>query len=193
MDPNTNGVWSASEVNIVKSLIASHITNNTCTNDTNKKHIAIVDELQERFPWKEKHQVTDLYVELVMEMMTTQSNNQHVVVSTAHVNGNFGMSMGPSAMNNMDMLQGYPMDEMEAMKMVEEQPYLLNVVPNQRRQHATKFWTTNEHRSFIFFTDLETFVTSSILIFSAISKQVVFRFSYHEMLRFDFYQSLEHG
>jgi len=52
MDPNFNGVWSASEIDMVKSFIASY---NTYTNDTNKMHNDIDDELQARFPSKERN------------------------------------------------------------------------------------------------------------------------------------------
>jgi len=55
MDPNFNGVWSASEIDMVKLFIASHNTYNTYTNDTNNKHNDIVDELQARFPSKERN------------------------------------------------------------------------------------------------------------------------------------------
>ncbi|KAG0516908.1 hypothetical protein BDA96_09G042600 [Sorghum bicolor] len=86
MDPNFNEGWSSSEIDMVKSLITSHITNKTYTNDTNKKHNEFVDDLQAMFPWKEKHQVINLYVELVVEMTMAQSSNQHVVGSSALVN-----------------------------------------------------------------------------------------------------------
>jgi hypothetical protein len=107
MDPNFNSMWSTSEINIVKSLITSHITNNTYT-------------------------------------------------SSARVNNNFGMPMEAPP---MDMLQGYLMDEIRATRCVEGQQHMPNVVPKQRR-HAVRFWTIDEHRYFIFCTDLETFVTS---------------------------------
>jgi hypothetical protein len=110
MDPNFNSMWSTSEINMVKSLITSHITNNTYT-------------------------------------------------SSARVNNNFGMPMEAPPMDNMDMLQGYLMDEIRATRRVEGQQHMPNVVPKQRR-HAVRFWTTDEHRYFIFCTDLETFVTS---------------------------------
>ena len=122
MDPNFNGVWSASEIDMARSFLASH---NTYTNDTNKKHNDFVDDLQAMFPWKEKHLVTDLYVKLVVEMTMAQSNNQHVVASGALV-------------NEIHTMIGLP----------HEQPHMPNVVPKKRR-HAVKFWTTNEHRSFI--------------------------------------------
>ena len=144
MDPNFNGVWSASEIDMVKSFIASHNTNNTYTNDTNKKHSDIVDELQERFPGKEKHQVIQLYVHLVDEINTMQSNNQQVVVSNALVNDNFGT---PTEDTNMDnMFHGYILDDVEAMKMVEEPPHKLNIVPKKRRQNPVIAWTQDEHK-----------------------------------------------
>jgi hypothetical protein len=153
MDPNFNEGWSSSEIDMVKSLITSHITNKTYTNDTNKKHNEFVDDLQTMFPWKEKHQVINLYVELVVEMTMAQSSNQHVVGSSA----------------------------------------LVNVVPKKRR-HAVKFWTTYEHRSFTFaLIVLDTFVTYLMLIFRTINNHVVFRISYHEMLRFHFHHSLDYG
>lgn len=146
MAPNFNGVWSASEINIVKSLIASHTTNNTYTDATKKKHTDIIDELQARFPCKRKHQVTNLYVELVVEMNAMQSNNQHVVASNALQNDNFGMSMEDTNMDNIDMLHGYLMDDTESMKMVEEQPHKLNIIPKKMRQCPVKFWTKEEHK-----------------------------------------------
>ena len=52
-------------------------------------------------------------------------------------------------MDNMNMLQGYLMDENGAMRRVEGQQHMPNVVPKQRR-HAVRFWTIEEHRYFIF-------------------------------------------
>jgi hypothetical protein len=163
MDPNFNGVWSASEMDMAKSLIPSQITNKTYTNDMETKHIDFVDDLQAMFPWKEKHQVTNLYVELLVEIMRAQSNNQHVVPSSVLVNDNFGMLSKP--MDNMKVIEGYLMDEMEAMRILEEQPNMLNVI-HKKKRHGVKFWTTDEHRYFIICIDLETFVTHSMLIFS---------------------------
>ncbi|RLM97771.1 hypothetical protein C2845_PM06G07380 [Panicum miliaceum] len=68
MDPKFNGEWSAFEISMVKSLIASHNANNDYANDTNQKHNNIVNQLQAWFPLKEKRQVIKLYVELVVEM-----------------------------------------------------------------------------------------------------------------------------
>ena len=144
MDPNFNGVWSASEIDMVKSFIASHNTNNTYTNDTNKMHNDIVDEIQARFPSKERNRVIQLYVHLVVEMNTMQSNNQQVVVSNALVNDNFGT---PTEDTNMDnMFHGYILDDVEAMKMVEEPPHRLNVVPKKKRQNPVIAWSHDEHK-----------------------------------------------
>ncbi|XP_066365061.1 transcription factor MYB1R1-like [Miscanthus floridulus] len=98
MDPNFNGVWSASEIDMVKSFIASHNTNNTYT-------------------------------------------------SNALVNDNFGT---PTEDTNMDnMFHGYILDDVEAMKMVEEPPHKLNIVPKKRRQNPVIAWTQDEHKNFL--------------------------------------------
>ena len=55
----TGGVWSPYEIETMKSLIRRH-------NNSNKD---IVDVLQEHFSYKEKHEVTDMYVDIVVEMM----------------------------------------------------------------------------------------------------------------------------
>ncbi|AQK95188.1 myb-like protein J [Zea mays] len=109
MNPNFNSVWSAPEINMMNSLITSHIANNTYT------------------------------------------NNQHVVASRSAIvnHNNFGMPTEVvPPVDNMDMMQGYLMDDTDAMRLVQGQQHMPNVVPNQRR-HAVKFWTTDEHRNFL--------------------------------------------
>jgi hypothetical protein len=64
MDPKFKGEWSAFEIEMVKSLIAKDNANSNGASDMNKKHNQIVDELQAMFPSKEKHQVTNLYVDV---------------------------------------------------------------------------------------------------------------------------------
>jgi hypothetical protein len=108
-------------------------------------HNDIVDELQARFPSKERNQVIQLYVHLVVEMNTMQSNNQQVLVSNALVNDNFGAPTEDTYMDNMDMFHGYILDDVEAMKMVEEPPHKLNIVPKKKRQHPVP-WTHEEHK-----------------------------------------------
>jgi hypothetical protein len=63
-DPKRNGVWSPSEIKTMKSLIRRH-------NKSNNDGQDIVDVLQERFSYKEKQQVTDMCVDIVVEMMQT--------------------------------------------------------------------------------------------------------------------------
>ena len=75
-------------------------------------------------------------------MNTMQSNNQQVVVSNALVNDNFGV---PTEDTNMDMLHGYILDDVEAMKMIQEPPHKLNNVPKKKRQHPVA-WTHEEHK-----------------------------------------------
>ncbi|OEL31651.1 hypothetical protein BAE44_0007328 [Dichanthelium oligosanthes] len=55
MDPKFNDEWSASDIRMVKSLIASHNPNNYA-NDPTKKHNGIVNEIHARFPWKVRRQ-----------------------------------------------------------------------------------------------------------------------------------------
>ncbi|ONM25118.1 transcription factor KUA1 [Zea mays] len=74
MDPMFSSEWSVSEIKMAKSLIASRNTSSNLASDddaSNKKHSDIVDELQARFPWKGKHEVIGLYVDLTMEMINT--------------------------------------------------------------------------------------------------------------------------
>ncbi|KAJ1261570.1 hypothetical protein BS78_09G040200 [Paspalum vaginatum] len=125
MDPRFSGEWSAYEIEMAKSLIftCQHTINNS-TDKPNKKHNAIVHQLQERFPWKENHKVIDLYVEIMTEIIyTTQSSNPHVVASNGLVMENFRMP-------------------------VEEQPQM-NVVVPRHRQRTGRFWTMEEHRNFL--------------------------------------------
>ncbi|KAJ1261996.1 hypothetical protein BS78_09G072600 [Paspalum vaginatum] len=117
MDPNFNGEWTAFEISVVKSIIESQNTNNL-----NKKHSDILDEIQARFPWKEQYQVINMYVELVEQMINiTPSANQHVVVSNDCEMGNIGMMV----------------------------PQRHVVAPRQERSSTGRFWTIEEHRNFL--------------------------------------------
>ncbi|KAG2610358.1 myb-like protein H [Panicum virgatum] len=144
MDPRFNGEWSASEIQIVKSHIVGHNTN-FYANNMKKKHTDIVDELQAIFPLKEKHQVTNLYVELMIELM--QSGNQHVTCNNLMVD-NFGMRLEDPSMGNMKVLSDPLAEEMEAMRkevdVSQRQP-----THQKEKQHAMRFWTKEEHRQFL--------------------------------------------
>ena len=74
MDPNS-GEWNAYEIMMAKDLIASHNSNNNYAYKMYKKHTDIVDVLQARFPTKGKHQVINLYVDIMVEMLQTMLSN----------------------------------------------------------------------------------------------------------------------
>lgn len=98
---------------------------------------------------------------------TYTNNNQHVVASRSAIvnHNNFGMPTEVvPPVDNMDMMQGYLMDDTDAMRLVQGQQHMPNVVPNQRR-HAVKFWTTDEHRSLINFCIIHLESLSHIYIF----------------------------
>nr|CAB3460184.1 unnamed protein product [Digitaria exilis] len=80
MDPKFNAEWSAAEIRIVRSLIARDNANKNDADATNNNHNDIVNDIQASFPWKEKHQVTELYAALAVEMIQPiQSGNNHMV------------------------------------------------------------------------------------------------------------------
>ena len=168
MDPRFNGEWSASEIQTVKSHIARYNTN-TYANNMKKKHTDIMDQLQAIFPLKEKHQVTNLYVELMMEMM--QSGNQHVVTSNNLMIGNFGMPLEDPSMGNMELLWDPLMEEMEAMSKGIEVPQR-EPTPRKEKQHATRFWTKDEHRLLTFFLSLNPLTYTSV--FDLLSRFALF-------------------
>jgi uncharacterized protein YydD (DUF2326 family) len=108
MDPKFKGEWSASEIKMVKSLIARDNANNNYASDMNKKHYQIVDELQTMFPSQEKHEVTKLYVDVMVEMMQTlQKGYHHVEASSNLMNQPFGVFVGDPSMGNMEPFDGY--------------------------------------------------------------------------------------
>lgn len=134
MDPRFNVDWSANEIEMVRSLIACHGASNSTNDD-------IVDELQAMFPGKDKRQVTDLYVELVVEMINSGaelSSNQLLLNS------------GGVHSRTMD---GYLADEMKAKRMLleEQRRRKLVAVPRQdNQQRAGRFWTLEEHKHCFF-------------------------------------------
>ncbi|KAJ1261409.1 hypothetical protein BS78_09G027500 [Paspalum vaginatum] len=124
MDAEFNGEWSAFEISVVKSIVASHNTNteNGYTDNMNKKHTDILDEIQARFPWKDKNQVINLYVELVEQMVNmTPSRNQPMMVSNDYEMGNTRLLV----------------------------PQMHVVAPRQERSSTRTVWTMEEHRNFL--------------------------------------------
>jgi len=138
MDPKFKGEWCASEIKMVKSLIPRDNANN--------KHNQIVDELQAMFPSKEKHQVTSLYIDVMVEMMQTlQSGNQQVEASSNLMNQPLGVFVGNPSMGNMEAFDGYQYVEMFGTRNVKETPQR-KPTPRKETQHTRRFWTIDEHR-----------------------------------------------
>ncbi|CAL5064940.1 unnamed protein product [Urochloa decumbens] len=137
MDPKSNGEWSASEIMMMKSLITWQDSISSYTENMNKKHTNIVDELQAWFPWKEKRQITDLYANLMVEMK--QTSNQCTATSRNPVTHNFAMSTEDPARDNINVLHSYGTEEMGAMRQAEEAP----------RKQSHNFWTKDEHKKFL--------------------------------------------
>ncbi|CAD6342908.1 unnamed protein product [Miscanthus lutarioriparius] len=149
MDPKFKGEWSASKIKMVKSLIAWDNTNNNFASDMNKKHNQIVNELQAMLPSKEKHQVINLYVDVIVEMtQTLQSGNQHVEASSNLMNQPFGVFVGDLSMGNMEAFDGYQKVEMSNTRNVKETPWR-KPTPRKESQHTRRFWTADEHRQFL--------------------------------------------
>jgi hypothetical protein len=139
MDPKINAEWSDSDIKMVKSLIASHNANNNHADDKNKKHNDIVNDIQAWFPLKERHQVIDLYVELVVEMINSaQSGNQSVVATNNLVSDNPEIPMEGPSMDNIQAWFNY------------EAPQNQVTIPQQQRQQKGRFWTIEEHRLIFF-------------------------------------------
>jgi hypothetical protein len=162
-----DGEWSPSDVALVKSLIINH-NNNNATSDgagtLNNKHKNIVDILHAQFPWKERYQVTDLYVDVVVEMV--QDQDKTVVAPPAAggielVNDNFGVvpptppavEVVPAMDNLEEVLLGPVNNEVDtgrqaqaqATRTTERQPPWYPHVSHPERQKG-RFWTTEEHK-----------------------------------------------
>nr|TKW31497.1 hypothetical protein SEVIR_2G109800v2 [Setaria viridis] len=137
MDPKFNGEWSASKIEMVKSLIASHNPNNNFVDGPNIKHNDI-----------EQHQVIEFYVELVVEMMSlTQSGNHSVVAIDNSVNENSGIPVEDTSIDNMDLSFAHMTDKIpETMQMVDEVQFLLGMCEYGRgkwKDISRDFVTTN--------------------------------------------------
>ncbi|CAO2163353.1 unnamed protein product [Urochloa humidicola] len=151
MGPVFNVEWSPNEIMAAKWVIASHNPDNNYADETNKKHNAIVNDLQVWFPWRQKSQVTKLYIQLVSEMMqAAQSGNQPMVGINNLVSENLGIQVEDPPMDSMDMLLPNQTYEMaEAMRMMEGAPQQQVIIPQQEVQNKTGIWTKDEHRQFL--------------------------------------------
>ncbi|CAL5002093.1 unnamed protein product [Urochloa decumbens] len=152
MDPKFNGEWSPYEIMMAKSVITSYNPDNNYADETNKKHIAIVNDLQAYFPWKERSQVTEFYIQLVIEMVqATQTGNQSMVAINNLVNENFEIQVEDPTMGSMDMLLPNQTDKMpETMRMMQEIPQQQVIIPHQMGQNNTGIWTNAEQRQFLY-------------------------------------------
>ncbi|CAN6214287.1 unnamed protein product [Urochloa humidicola] len=148
MDSTKSNVeWSASEIIMVKSVIARYHANNGYTNDMNKKHSEIVDEVLAIFPMKEKHQAIGLYINFVVEMMQsgTSCGSAHFVAESGDlVNNNFKI---PVEDPTMDMLLGHPTMGMWTSRVAQEVPRR-QPAPRMERLRM-RFWTKEEHMLFL--------------------------------------------
>ncbi|CAO2201828.1 unnamed protein product [Urochloa humidicola] len=134
MDPKFNGEWSASEIVMIKSFIANHNANTIYANYPNKRHNAIVFDLQACFPWMEKDRVAELYAELVAEMtLQAQGGNLQPVVAINNL------------VNDNSMI---PAENPPRAIMVEEAPQTQVSIPHQERRQGP--WTVEEHRMFLY-------------------------------------------
>jgi hypothetical protein len=193
MDPTVNQEWTSSEVEEARSLIARFNSNKIIYNnddDKNKKHNDIVEALHALFPSKTMQQVTDLYVDLVVEMHLMQWREEsHVTSGTTHnictshdlVNGNFGESVeiGPSGTHGVwtmgDLMNEYNFGAQEEARTMEDtisvfdypledMELLENNIVNDKpvvAPHPGRFWTTDEHRFF----SCSIFLCHGVLIF----------------------------
>ncbi|KAK3128502.1 hypothetical protein QOZ80_6BG0462700 [Eleusine coracana subsp. coracana] len=156
MSPMVNGEWSPSDIAVVKSLIVCH-NNYYKTNDgnsmLNNKHKNIVDILHAQFPWKDRREVTDLYVDIVVEMIQCEEKIRTVeplMGGIDLVNDNFGMPVEDPSMDNMEvLLPPLTMVDMMARKMAEKQPSRWLPPSHQPERRTGRFWSTEEHRQFL--------------------------------------------
>ncbi|CAL5037081.1 unnamed protein product [Urochloa decumbens] len=139
MDSTKSNVeWSTSEINMAKSIIARYHANNGYTNDMNKKHSHIVDEIMAMFPMKEKDQAIGLYIDLVVEMMQSGTSGGSI---------HFAAASGDLMNNNFEIPVEDPTMDMGASRVAHEVPRRQSA-PRMERSR-TRFWTKEEHRLFL--------------------------------------------
>jgi hypothetical protein len=167
MKPIVNEEWTSSEVEEARSIIVGLSNNNCISNevnhDKNKKH-DIVGELHTWFPWKTLQQVSDLYVDLVVEMLCeeTEYDGSSEVDGNIYgldnlVNSNFGVpEEKDDTIYHADCGSGCPPKAMKVMETKEEVSVYkedkVEVVKNMTSiqpvvsPHTTRFWTIEEHK-----------------------------------------------
>uniref|UniRef100_A0ACD5XQM3 Uncharacterized protein n=1 Tax=Avena sativa TaxID=4498 RepID=A0ACD5XQM3_AVESA len=171
MKPIFNQDWTFSEVEEARLIIDRFNNNNRICDEVghgrNKKH-DIVGELHEWFPWKTIEQVSDLYVDLVVEVLCQEmeydgANGTHINIygMDSLVNSNFGVpEEKESNIYGVDWGFGCPPEGMDIMESKEEAPVCeqdkVEVLENKMPVHqpvvasyATRFWTVDEHKLFL--------------------------------------------
>ncbi|KAK3139752.1 hypothetical protein QOZ80_5AG0389540 [Eleusine coracana subsp. coracana] len=152
------GEWSSSEMEMAKSLIVSHNNNNNNAGNGDgimrNKQKDIVDVLHAEFPWKDRHQVTNLYVDIMVEVIQSQEKMGTTGPTSGvvhHVNNKFGISVEGRATDNLVKVLS-PLNEVEsgARKMVEKQsPRWPSTNEPERHMRKGRFWSTEEHKLFL--------------------------------------------
>ncbi|KAM0914342.1 hypothetical protein ACQ4PT_011547 [Festuca glaucescens] len=145
-----NQEWTSSEIEKARSIIARFDGNNYINygmNDNNSHDI--LTELHSLFPSKTMQQVKDLYVDLVVEMLTVQSEEEYDSAIEEHriihpvdglINENFGIQEEAS-MNGADLLfggqifDGMRVVEMEEVQAVEQNK--VGMLENKMSIHQT--------------------------------------------------------
>ncbi|KAM0866188.1 hypothetical protein ACQ4PT_042790 [Festuca glaucescens] len=172
MKPLVNQEWTSSEVEEARSIIA-RLNNNNYIHDEvghnkNKKQ-DIVGELHTWFPWKTVQQVSDLYVDLVVEMLCEENEyggangiQGNIFSMDSLVNSNFGVPEEKEANIYGDGYYGFgcPPDGMKVMETKKEvlvcEEDKVDIVKNKMSIHqqvaapySTRFWTIEEHKLFL--------------------------------------------
>ncbi|XBI07716.1 hypothetical protein VPH35_135576 [Triticum aestivum] len=184
MDPIVNQGWTSSEVEEACSLIARLNTNKIMyddNDDKNKKHNYIVNSLHALFPSKTMKQVTNLYIDIAVEMhMSQRREGTHVTSGSPQniftfcdpVNGNYELPMeenGASSTHGIYTMGDHAnenfgntgitvtgeaplMADNNKMKMLENN---ISIDQPVVAPHQWGFWTDEEHSGFSFRCALE--------------------------------------
>jgi hypothetical protein len=169
-----NQEWTSSEIEKARSIIIGFDGNNSRNdgikdNSNKKKKHDILVELHSLFPSKTMQQVKDLYVDLVVEMLTVQHVDEYdgaigehgiIISMDGHMNGNFGIQEDVS-MDGVDLLFASQIfDDIRVVDMEEVLTVERNKVEVLENKisihqpidapHSRRFWTTDEHRLLIY-------------------------------------------
>jgi hypothetical protein len=191
-----NQEWISSEIEKARSIINGFDENN-CNNDgikdnnnNNKKH-DVLGELHSVFPSKTMQQVKDLYVDLVVEMLTVQhvaeydgAIGEHGIINSVdgHMNDNFGIQEDASmygvnllsSSQIFDDMRVVEMEEVPAMERnkVEVSENKISIHQPIESPYARRFWTREEHRLLIYHP-FKFFLIFKFCLFCVISLEML--------------------